>query len=140
MINPKRTLKWNKLKFIYIHMDNIITNKWKWKSLVQYLLLVVWIPSKLRATINSKKTGSVNLSPHPPWGFSKNAFSGERVNPCFFVTFNIIASHIFPEDFIEIPQVIQKVLRFSSSILTIFIDFLNFLTFPCYKETNNVII
>ena len=41
----------------------------------------------------------------------------------FFVTFNIIINHIFPENFIEIPQVVQKVWRFSPSILTIFINF-----------------
>ena len=41
-----------------------------------------------------------------PSGFSKNVSSKERV---FFVTFNIIISHIFPENFIEIPQVVQKI-------------------------------
>ena len=44
-----------------------------------------------------------------PCGFSKNVFSKERVKPCFFVTFNIIISHTFPENFIEIPQVVQKI-------------------------------
>ena len=44
----------------------------------------------------------------PPWGFSKNVSSKERVKCWFFVTFNII-SHIIPENFIEIPQVIQKI-------------------------------
>ena len=34
------------------------------------------------------------------------------------MTFNIIISHIFPKNFIEIPQVVQKILRFSLSILT----------------------
>ena len=33
----------------------------------------------------------------------------ERVKPCFFVTFNIVKSHIFPENFIEILPVAQKV-------------------------------
>ena len=32
----------------------------------------------------------------------------QRQRPCFFVTFNIIISHVFPENFIEIPQVVQK--------------------------------
>ena len=36
----------------------------------------------------------------------------------FLMTFNIIISHIFPKNFIEIPQVVQKILRFSLSILT----------------------
>ena len=41
-------------------------------------------------------------------GFPKNVSSKERIKPWFFVTFNIIISHIFPENFIEIPQVVQK--------------------------------
>ena len=44
----------------------------------------------------------------PPCGFSKNVSSKERVRHWFFVTFNVIISHIFPEYFIEIPQVAQK--------------------------------
>ena len=44
----------------------------------------------------------------PPCGFSKNLFSKERVKPWFFVTFNIIISYIFPENFIETPQVVQN--------------------------------
>ena len=35
--------------------------------------------------------------------------STERVKPCFFVTFDIILSHIFPENLIEISQVSQKI-------------------------------
>ena len=35
-------------------------------------------------------------------------------------------SHIFPEKLIEISQVAQKILRFSSSILTSFINFSDF--------------
>ena len=41
--------------------------------------------------------------------FSKNVSSRERVKPWFFVTFNIIISYIFPENVIEIPQVVQKI-------------------------------
>ena len=37
-----------------------------------------------------------------------NPFSIERVEPCFFMTFNIILKHIFPEYSIEFPQVVQK--------------------------------
>ena len=45
----------------------------------------------------------------PPCGFSKNVSSKERVKPWFSVTFNIIISHTFPENFIEIPQVVQRI-------------------------------
>ena len=40
----------------------------------------------------------------------KNISSKERVKLCFFVTFNII-SQILPENFIETPQVVQKIWR-----------------------------
>ena len=45
----------------------------------------------------------------PPCGISKNVFSKERLKLWFFVAFNIIISRIFPENFIEIPQVVQKI-------------------------------
>ena len=45
----------------------------------------------------------------------------------------------FTENFIEIPQVVQKIWwRLSLSILTTFIDFSDFLTFPFCKESNKV--
>ena len=34
----------------------------------------------------------------PSCGFLKSVSSGERVRPCFFVTFNIILSRTFPDD------------------------------------------
>ena len=79
------------------------------------------------------------MTPPPSnFGFSKNVSSEERVKPWFFVTFNIIISHIFPENFIGIPQVVQKIRRISLSTLAIFIDFLKFLSFPCHKEANDI--
>ena len=62
-------------------------------------------------------------------GFFKNVSAKEIVNSWFFVTLNIIISHIFPENFIEIPQVVQKICRLSLSILAIFIDFYQFFGF-----------
>ena len=56
------------------------------------------------------------------------------MKPWFFVTFNVIISHVSPANFIEIHQDI----RFSPSILTIFNDFADLLTFPSHKETNDV--
>ena len=44
-----------------------------------------------------------------PCGFSKSISSKKREKPWFFVTFNIILRHIFPENFIEFPQVVQKI-------------------------------
>ena len=76
-----------------------------------------------------------------PCCFSKNSSCKQTVKSWFFVTLNVIWSHIFPENFIAIPQVVQKIWRLSLSILAIFNNFhqfLDFLTFPCYKETNDV--
>ena len=70
------------------------------------------------------------LSPHPQsCGFLKNVFSKGRVKSWFFVTFNIISKHIFSENFIEFPQVVQKTGRNSLSILAIFIIFPQFYVF-----------
>ena len=44
-----------------------------------------------------------------PVVFLENVSAKEIVNSWFFVTFNIIISHIFPENSIEIPQVVQKI-------------------------------
>ena len=40
---------------------------------------------------------------------SKNSIFGERMKPCLFVIFSIIVSHIFPENFFETPQFVQKI-------------------------------
>ena len=45
-----------------------------------------------------KKAAGVNLT-FPCVFFSKNIFSKERLKPWFCVTFNIIISHNFPENF-----------------------------------------
>ena len=55
---------------------------------------------------------------------------GESLGFCYFWHYN------FPESIIEIPQLFQKIWRFCSAILTISINFLDFLTFPYCKETN----
>ena len=61
--------------------------------------------------VNSKMAGGrVNLTPPlPSCGFSKNISSKERMKPWFFVAVNIIISHIFPENFMEVPEVVQKI-------------------------------
>ena len=81
--------------------------------------------------LNPKAAGGRQLDPppSPQCGFSKNISSKGRVKPWFILTFNIIISHIFPEIFIEIPQVVQKIWRISLSILAIFIDFHQFFGF-----------
>ena len=61
----------------------------------------------------------------PPLVVFRNVYvsSIERVKPWFFVTFIIILRHIFPKNFIEFAQVVQKILRNSQSILANFHQF-----------------
>ena len=73
-----------------------------------------------------------------PCEFSETVFSRERVYTWFFVTFSIITSYIFPENLIEVHQIVQKIWGFSSSILAIFAVFSDFLTIICCKKTNDV--
>ena len=61
-------------------------------------------------------------------GFSKNLFSGEKVKPWFFATFNIMISHTFPWNFIDIAQVVQKIWRYPPSTWTVFNNFWEILT------------
>ena len=88
--------------------------KWfSWKSMQDILTL---------KTLGSGR-GGVNLTP-PPMLFFRKCIFYSAVKPCFFVTINIIISHITVGNFIEIPQVVQKIWRFSQSILTNFYRFL----------------
>ena len=73
---------------------------------------------------NPKMAGGCQFE--PPLVFRKNVSSKDRVKPWFFVTFNVIISHIFPENVIGMSQVVQKILRNSLSILAIFINFHRF--------------
>ena len=40
---------------------------------------------------------------------SKSSSDEMRVEPWFFVAFSIILKHLFPENFIKFPQVVQKI-------------------------------
>ena len=65
----------------------------------------------------------VSINQIDPW---KYVSSRERVKPCFFVTFYIIISHIFSENFIEIPKFVQTVWRFSPLIFIFVAILINF--------------
>ena len=63
--------------------------------------------------------------------------SQESVKLCFLVTSNIIICYTFPENFIEIHQVSQKILIFTSLTITIYQFFGLFL--PLFaKKINEV--
>ena len=68
----------------------------------------------------------------------KMILSEEGVKVCFLVTFNSIICYNFPEIFIEIHQVSQKLWIFTSSILTILAKFLDIFTLTCYKKSNDI--
>ena len=86
--------------------------------------------------VNPKKLIPLKLT--PMLFFQNYIFQRQALKPWFFVTFNTIIRHIFSENSIEISQVIWKVWRCSSSILTIFINFLGFFTFLCCKQTKDI--
>ena len=65
-------------------------------------------------------------------------FSRRRVKPWFLVTFNIIVSDIFPENFIETYHVVKNILKFLSSVLAIFANFLIFFTFTCCRKLYDI--
>ena len=65
----------------------------------------------------------------PSCGFFKDVSAKAIVNSWFFVTSNIIISHIILENFIETPQVVQKIWRLSLTKLAIFIDVYQFFGF-----------
>ena len=69
-----------------------------------------------------------HLTPTPPLfqGISKKCVFHKKGESLFFVTFDIIISHNYPENFMEISKVIQNIRRFSYSQLTIFISFFLF--------------
>ena len=102
-----------------------------------YQLQKCYISPKFQAS--SKNYGlsrGISLNLTLLYGFSKNVSSRERVRPWFFIIINI---HIFTATFTEIPEIVLKLWRFPLSILTIFIDFLYLLIFPCYIETHDII-
>ena len=56
-------------------------------------------------------------------------FSRERMKPYCLVTINVIISYIFPENFIEIHRVVQKILKSFFFSFSYFLDFLIILIF-----------
>ena len=127
------------MRFIFHIISTLVLDMNQRYMLLNYLLLLNYITKYnvstqnsmkklVFALFNAKMARGWSIWP-PPCGFPKNVSSKVRVNPCFFVTFNTIISHIFPENFIEIPQVIQNIWRISLSISAIFIDLNQFFWF-----------
>ena len=89
---------------------------WILHDFLRLSMLILFFSRKFILILTLKRLGG--QSDTTLW-FSKNASSKERAKPWFFVTFNIIISHIFPENFIEITVVVQKIWRISLSILAV---------------------
>ena len=92
-----------------------------WYSLRPIVIAVIFW--KLLALFINPKTAGGEGQFNPPCDFSKTVSSKETVERCFFLTFNIILSHIFPENFIEFPRVVQKIWKNSLSMLANFRQF-----------------
>ena len=102
------------------------------QTCIQHIMKKKLVAAKKHVeTLTLKRLGEgVNLSqPPPPLWFFEIVSSKQRVKSYFFVTFKIIMKHIFSENFIEIPQVVQKIWRIFLSILAIFINFYHFFGF-----------
>ena len=113
------------------YISSIILNsfcKLLLKTCQRFLGWIICIFSIVRvfSSWTLKKLG-VSLT-DPLCSFSKIVFYIEWVKSCFLATFNSIISHIFPKNLIEIHHVVQKIWKFYSSILGIFINFLELTT------------
>ena len=64
---------------------------------------------KIVSAFKTKKAAQVGFKLTPLLWFSKNVLSQKMVKPSFILTNNIIASHTFTENFIEILCVVQKI-------------------------------
>ena len=94
--------------------------------------------NSIRPKTAEGKGGGESIWPLP-CGFSKNVSSKERAKPWFFVTFTIILRHTFPENFMEFPQVVQKIWRNSLTLLANFHQFSSiFLIFWHYLVTKKL--
>ena len=86
--------------------------------------------NQLAKNLTLKKAGGLIWT---PVCFFPKLYLLKRGETLVFVTFNIIISHIFPENFIKILQVAQKIWRFSLPILAIFIAFYQFFGFSDFS-------
>ena len=110
----------------------------KTNTLINSAYLSFYLPNKVHCLTLIRLGVSIWPSPPSPMWFLQKCVFWRNSKTLVFVTFDIVISHVFPENAIEISRVVQKIWRFSPSILTIFIDFSNFLTFICCKETKDV--
>ena len=99
-----------------VSRDNIYINESHWPYTLQiYTACKFWVEISdrlMKIFFILKGWGTI----WPPLCFFINLSNKEIVNSWFFVTFNLIISHIFPENFIKISKVVQKRWKFSLAI------------------------
>ena len=120
MMKPHEKIVNNK-ELLNIFPKETVINIWwcpKYASERQKKFTLSWRKSLLYRNLRHEKIYTLKGWP-PPVVFLKIYL----LKRGFFVTFNFIISHNFPENFIEIPQVVQKIWRPSSSIIAAFINF-----------------
>ena len=101
-----------------------------------YSNCLIDVANYLTKVINAKQDGGrLNLTAR--CGFSKTLFSQREGKILFFCKFLIIEKHIFPEIFIENPQVVWKICGHLSSILATFINLLDFSHFLLANKLMN---
>ena len=116
--------------YIYIFFFGRNTD-WSWNKTCQSASILISSPlvqsgdakNEILLLLNLKRLG-VNLT--RPVVFPKLYFLERRWSPWFLVTYNIIIRDIFHENFIEIHHLVQKIWRFSLSILVVSANFLDF--------------
>ena len=91
-----------------IPLSNIVKNTENWLNNLSRNKLLLLTLKMLWGQLNS---------PHPPMVFPKMHLLGRQWRHVFLW----LLTHVFPENFIQIPQVIQKILKISLSIVTILI-------------------
>ena len=95
----------NKTEYV-IHIRNLKEALNHGLILKNFFRVIKFFPKTAGRGREGEEGRGVNLTHPSRSGFLKNVFSKERLKPLLFVIFNIIIRHIFPENFIEISQVV----------------------------------
>ena len=122
-----------RIKFLYdwmarVNLEMMTTNsiqsniKKHWDRL-ELSTLELLFTTETWSLIKAWEAVGVKLTTNPAI-FQKIFILQREGEVLIFVTFNTIINHILPENFIKTPQVFQKLWRFSSSKVTIFIIFI----------------
>ena len=99
-------------------------------------LLKMGLFTHFKSILTLKRLGEVNLPP-TPLVFPKMCFSEKGQHLSFLWLLILSEATSFLKVSLKFLNFGQKIKIFFSTILTIFINFSDFLTFPCYKEAKS---